>query len=57
MPVIKICPQCRNEEINPEDNFCKICGLNLLEIKAAVMKSYGSRRLEDGTANTTVAGS
>lgn len=27
------CPHCENEEINPEDNFCRICGLNLLEIE------------------------
>lgn len=23
------CPVCANEEINPEDNFCKICGKKL----------------------------
>lgn len=36
MPIIKMCPQCQNEEIQQEDNFCKICGLNLLEIKSAI---------------------
>ncbi len=25
------CPICENEEIRPEDNYCKICGHKLKE--------------------------
>lgn len=29
MHKIKFCPQCKNSEIKPTDNYCKICGLEL----------------------------
>jgi hypothetical protein len=36
MITIKICPRCENSEINPDDNFCIICGLNLKETAEAL---------------------
>ncbi len=29
MHKVKFCPQCKNSEIKPTDNYCKICGLDL----------------------------
>lgn len=31
---MKNCPRCKNSEINTEDNYCKICGLDLKEATA-----------------------
>lgn len=28
--MLNVCPRCQNSEIKAEDNFCKICGLDLI---------------------------